>query len=375
MMLDGCNKRQFRLLPAQGAQLAQHSRRVFFLFLAWITSRPDLEDPWLGLDEIAHRRLLGALTALSWFGSHEESCVSRLWQHRATLHEPGILAHVTGTYEDRVHLLPLVPPEILRCAVQNRVIDPFKEADDDLWSNWQFHNHFANDPQDLIQAANWYSSLHNLVPVGSEDDVAQHRSNAWRAFVNALIDKRELTLYAQRGSLLNWFPDYDPASADRKKGTDHPDQPWDFDHILPSKYKSAHYVPNIIREWQRSLGNLRAWPAEVNRSDGATPPIDKLCEPDADASIDSRELKCYNLTSQTARLKASSITTEELELWREACPNEGEHSNYLAQSENKHKRCMVLRVITARWVRLYEDWYKDLKIADLTLVGGAVSNP
>ena len=360
MMYSRSGERPFRLLPAQAAQLARRSRRVFFLFLSWIKSRPDLEDPWVGLDEAAHRRVLGVITALSWFGWHEEDCVAGLWRYRGALHEPGTLAHVTGVCKGRFRLLPLPPPSVLRSAVRDRVTAKLEKADDGVWDNWSFWKDFAKDPQDTADAANWYSDSTHLLPGGGEEDVARLRGDAWASFVAKLKDKRELTLYAQRATLFDWFPTFDPTSTDRLEDTD---QPWDFDHILPSAFRSAHHVPQIIREWQSSVGNLRAWPAELNRSDGATKPIEKLCEPEP--SEKSRLIKVYRLHSLADRLNASGVTEDELEQWREACPTDVA-SNYLTQPENSDKRLAVLRVITARWIRLYENWFNELRIGELS---------
>ena len=75
-------------------------------------------------------------------------------------------------------------------------------------------------------------------------------------------------------------------------------------------------------------------------------------------------INVYRLCSLADRLNASGVTEEELEQWREACPTDVA-SNYLAQPENCDKRLAVLRVITARWIRLYENWFNELRIAEL----------
>jgi hypothetical protein len=360
MLYDETGERPFRLLPAQGAQLARRSRRTFFLFLSWINSRPNLQDPWLGLDEAAHRRVLGVITALSWFGWYEEDCVAELWQVRNSLDKLGTLARVSGVRDGRFGLLPLPPPPILQAIVQNRVTKAFGNADADLWSRWGFWRDFAKDPHDIGEARDWYAASVQLQTDGSEGDIARVRSDAWANFLGKLIGLRELLLYAQRGALFHWFREFDPTSAEQLEDTD---QPWDFDHILPNAYRSAHHVPQVIREWQSSIGNLRAWPAELNRSDRAIRPAEKLCGTTSDEY--SREVTVYNLYSPKSRLDASAVTDEELQLWSEACP-EGVRANYLADPENNDKRFKVLQVITGRWVRLYQNWFEELRIAELT---------
>ena len=85
---------------------------------------------------------------------------------------------------------------------------------------------------------------------------------------------REMMLYAQRGWLQRSFT-YDPSDEDTWR--DH-GRPWDFDHLLPSAAISYKTIPHkeVLKEWSQSIGNIRAWPLEDNRSDGAREPDKKL---------------------------------------------------------------------------------------------------
>ena len=63
-----------------------------------------------------------------------------------------------------------------------------------------------------------------------------------------------------------WFSNYDPASPDQLEDTD---RPWDYDHIFTAAYGQVYNLPQLVREWFASVGNLRIWPLEANRAVGA----------------------------------------------------------------------------------------------------------
>ena len=51
--------------------------------------------------------------------------------------------------------------------------------------------------------------------------------------IEDLRGNRNVLLFAQRGWLAHWFPDYDPSQPDQVEDTN---RPWDFDHIHPQRY-------------------------------------------------------------------------------------------------------------------------------------------
>lgn len=262
------DERTFRLLPAQAVQLANRSRRVFLLFLSWIDSRLEVGGDWLGLDEEAHRRLLGLVTAISWFSQYEEDCVAGLWRYRAELHEPGMLQKIVGEQDGRLRLAPLPPPSLLRTTMEARVTGAVSRADyntdlndaSNLWNNWRLWSHFSNPPRESSALEDWYSDGCNLPLDRGTEDSEVWRGQAWLSFVKQLKNRQDLVIYAQRKTLSGWFEGYDPTRPDQIEDTD---CPWDFDHIFPSYFTGTWYVPQIIKDWHGSIGNLRAWPAEL----------------------------------------------------------------------------------------------------------------
>ena len=76
--------------------------------------------------------------------------------------------------------------------------------------------------------------------------------------------KSSVLLYAQRDALKTWFPGFDPSLPEMMEDRN---RPWDWDHLLPQSYFSGRWgIPQSVKDWGNSIGNLRAWPLEANRS-------------------------------------------------------------------------------------------------------------
>ena len=82
----------------------------------------------------------------------------------------------------------------------------------------------------------------------------------------------------QRRWIIKWF-DSDPSQPECLEDKN---RPWDYDHIHPQNFlqndsgNPYHNIPQLIKVWHRSIGNLRAWPLEANRSDNDSMPSKKL---------------------------------------------------------------------------------------------------
>jgi hypothetical protein len=104
--------------------------------------------------------------------------------------------------------------------------------------------------------------------------------NTWWPLFQRILHNRELLLYAQRPYLFERFPDYDTS---RRDYWEDPNRPWDFDHILAQKFVRNIKRKKAAKEWlpvcgqvAHTIGNLRAWPFEENRSDSAERAADKI---------------------------------------------------------------------------------------------------
>jgi hypothetical protein len=118
----------------------------------------------------------------------------------------------------------------------------------------------ANAANSLCPSTIWPSVDPTHAPATPEapKTSAQRRlHNAWVGFVDRLWGKKDLVLYAQRHELVKWF-DFDPADANY---LDETNRPWDYDHIHADSYVSGrHSIPQLIKDWHGSVGNIRAWP-------------------------------------------------------------------------------------------------------------------
>jgi len=365
-------KGNYGLPPVLAAGISNRSNpEAFFLFLIWLDRlREAGVDPRTKLDATAKRRLLGALTALSWFAQKPEACLQTLWQKLRQLPGQDLLGFFAAgvlrpclelTEQRQMQLLPLVPPDILWDAIKSSIIsaDGFKRGKN-LWDKWEWWADFAGSFEKKRGLRQWYNTY--LATWKKEEEGQDLLVSAWTKLADELRWKKELVLYAQRHAIRSWFPDFDPISPDHLEDTDHP---WDFDHIHPQAYVAYKWnMPRLIKDWHSSIGNLRAWPLEANRSDGAVPPLEKLNfrrqEPAQQAILAQ-----YGL-NDTRQLREASFVGKEWPDWQRSTPDEEDFpANYLAQDKYQENRCRLIRAVTSRWVALYREWYESLGIGEL----------
>ena len=176
--------------------------------------------------------------------------------------------------------------------------------------------------QDGLDDWDWW----NLV---KDSEVKQQKF--W-PFLDRVKEQRDFLLYAQREYICKRFPDYDPARQDM---WEQHDRPWDYDHILATAETSRHYVPTAIRRWASCIANQRAWPMERNRSDQRASPKTKLRD-----QHDRRD---------------SFITDDEIDRFSEASQD----------IHNASAGSAFIHAAKARLIRMYQEWYETLEIADL----------
>ena len=116
-------------------------------------------------------------------------------------------------------------------------------------------------------------------------------------FFDRVQKSKSLLLFAQRSYLNKTFKDYDPSVPDTWKEQN---RPWDFDHILPSAktyYESkANTCKNALDEWMNTIGNLRAWRLEENRSKSSELATKTIEEKDYDDSLLEDEKECEHFS-------------------------------------------------------------------------------
>lgn len=340
------------------------SSPFFFLLLAWLDrflEEGKLDRQITTLEDEDRRLLAGAITAFAWFAERPGDCLSKLWKRLGTHEDPGQLKKFFSAgmmreclfSEGRRVLRPPLPPSFLQDAIHQSVTDAntFDAGEGGIWkeewSRWR--------SLDLEPAVNtWFAEI-NLT---SE----QRLPGAGQGLTGHLWVMRELLHYAQRQQLKLWFPNYDPSSPDQLEDTD---RPWDYDHIFPSSFGGVNSLPHLIREWVASIANLRIWPLEANRALGDDHPSAKLGR-----AIPQEEAQPYHLRHGSEIRFASQIDEEDWELWKSTTPNGQKPNwhNYLANPREEHAatcRSALVRVLSSRLIRLYQDWYTELRIVKL----------
>jgi hypothetical protein len=383
------DERSFRLLPLQAARIAQNDEHAFLLLFSWIRSRKDLNEKWLGLDEAEHRRLVGLMCVLSWFyasdrntATNRRNYLARLWKRRAELHEKSILAKLTKPLVDHSKkegmteltkpegndlepILPLPPPAVLHSAIEHCVTGfGFGGHATKLWEEWDLWTNFRYKLEDIPKAAEWYKN--NVTSQTSGNDIetpqrlTERREAAWNGLIARTINNTEFVLYAQRHRLSHWYPEFDPTNPSHLKDTE---QPWDFDHIHAQNYVQGLWgMPPLIKAWHATIGNLRAWPSEINRSQRDLPPKEKISNPNV------QENRNYGLRSASNLRDASAIKNQSD--WEQSHPGPGTLNNYLRNNSpdtagyHPYRQALV-RAITTRYVTLYAGWYKELRVNEL----------
>src|SRR5262249_60312987 len=105
-------------------------------------------------------------------------------------------------------------------------------------------------------------------------------------------------------------------------------------------------MPPIIKEWHRSIGNLRAWPLEINRALGDAVPRIKLETP-----MRQEKAPPYYLPDVQA-LRMASFINDEWPQWKASTPPGADFPhNYLSHPQgpnDKACRPALIRAITLR---------------------------
>ena len=237
------------LLPVHIGNIAYESPDIFLLLLTF-ARRP--ASDWEQIGGNWSKRLQALSTIIHWFGRNRNkwlltnrifaACTSNISE-----------ANIKGALADAIKdgdLCPIQSPT----ALEEFLFEGFPETPSDpLFKDWTWWNH---------------------VNIGETDEAKQNRKEQWDGFL-WFRGQREILLYAQRNYIHRRFHDYDPARKDFWKGHN---RPWDFDHILASAYiyRKQGDFKSVCGQWNETIGNVRAWPFEDNRSEQKQTAIDKL---------------------------------------------------------------------------------------------------
>lgn len=374
----------WRLPPTLASQLFSGEKGLDILFIvaAWFKRLQNQNLPSIPLTDVQSRQSLGFIVAISWFAERPNECVSRLWAQLQDCSDQSVtdffnrdrfssMLLLDGS--GRTVMLPLAPPELLERLVSSAV-DINAKSDEKYWahgSSWSHFTsrlapeHFSNLNKELGE---W---LKKLIIVKSAPSTDGSDSNSEVADMDAenevrlrlmwyrILDKmwahRPLVDYAQREWLLKWFPTFDPTLPGQMEDVN---RPWDYDHIHPASH-IVNKVPSVIREWHQSIGNLRAWPLELNRGDQDDSPESKL------GSFE--DVLSYFKGMQPEDLRTASFIDEwEWQQLKMSVPSNPVDKHYLSDPKSADQRNALLCATTSRFCRLYRHWYVELEIGSLS---------
>ena len=140
--------------------------------------------------------------------------------------------------------------------------------------------------------------------------------------------------------------------------------PYDFDHILPQSHWggwTGFKRGNLLIDFEKNssdhsflgnaIGNLRVWPARLNREDGDASPVEKL-------GLSGKR----NGDPDSSRMLQSRIEGDaQIMAWIRAS-GEGQFVTY---TWDRERAIAFQEGIELRTFTLYESFYRDLKFADL----------
>ena len=359
------------------AELTGGNFDLMVIFLYWLHLLRDNGGKPPKADSQRRCRTLGALTAIHWFGGGESSLIrvrDELLRIKGQGHSSDLpdfwnsdlFNRLVLQENDKSTVLVLPPPDLFAQALMAPLETPRQGAPEGLLKT------LADDPESDSLNVSLYSlygpdgdleaSVKEYIKAKLQrDDEVAARAMWWKVCQRVLEDRgRRLICFAQRKFIETHYDWFDPT---QPKSIQDRNRPWDYDHILPHAWTHdgrglRGSIPELVRAWVNTSGNLRAWPMEANRSK-------------RDARVLEEKLDPYDLynpqlvaRASFARCKrwrdlenATPGTEERREFW-------GVHRNSKEMPKGRHYRLFVEAVVE-RTVDLYRHWYEMLRIGEL----------
>ncbi|RMD80284.1 MAG: DUF262 domain-containing protein [Gammaproteobacteria bacterium] len=403
------DRRAYCLPPVLAADICTaRSRDVLALLLLWLISNESQVQRILqSTDDKPWRETIGTLTALAWFPVADKPYQRLIDVIASKIHREG--SSIAEAFKSAISqpmnrsvdsedppILAVARPEGVR-AILERAIEALVNGEvgkDNALFYYADLRHFAEDMFDAKF----------LFPTSTR---AKYVELLWNRFVRAAFNRWfggwRLLCYGQRDFLRRAYEWYDPSDPE---ATREHTIPWDYDHILPSAWfyrVKTPGIPNYLKkEWGHSIGNLRIWPAELNRSKRD----DKLFdigdkglvgsatstwfkenlgvqgqEMDQEQLLDWSAIGQPPLAGHAVRRRdgAPSLWADQRQRWSRLqemlVPGSGNGGSGAAkrlaielladaeQNRDLHREVMV--AIIGRALALYETWYRELRIGEL----------
>lgn len=190
-------------------------------------------------------------------------------------------------------------------------------------------------------------------------DKLKKESPQFASFVKILFKQKGFVIYAQREFLVNFFTEDEIELEDTN-------MPFDWDHIFAEKYAKSG-IAKPLKDIYSSIGNYRAWPYSMNRSDQADSPAKKF---------DPINENCWEGDSQKY-LQSKEAWETFIKKKRLPINNTSELSKYIIVGSECYKILGfkninlkkdwkgVYEYIINRSFNLFKKWYDELLIEEL----------
>jgi hypothetical protein len=359
----------YRLGPLLAENLVRNHPDIYFLFLRWLYEKLEENPDYFPKDDNKH--IIGAITSIMFFCFDKNRFLRRLWSQiydnlsENKWWEKGtICTSQTLLGEERkLVMMPLLTPAQVKTKLKDiynylTVFDTDnKDEVNKRFSSWNcYHNlmniDVKNNNDEFIDRCREI-----FYPEGLDDNIIKdenfiHLNKAWYEFWHLIRYEKRLVLYSQRQWMQKFYRSYNPSIHDHSKDID---IPYDWDHILPDYY--IKYNSGIFHIWHDSwpytIANLRAWPMELNRSDGNSPPGVKLNEKPA-----SR--RWQDIFKSDNDIRISSVCQEGWKYWQNVKGELQDIKNNLREHSEVGKN--LLKALMIRLYFLYKNWYETLEI-------------
>jgi hypothetical protein len=349
-LLFGTEKFQFSYYQLN--QFAENDQDAFWILLARLHKGDQIE-----INSKLHRKVIGFLTALAWFGkqSHRQVTLPALsiirkdvqTQNSAELFwSSDTLSKAIKAKKERngivFALTPIPPPSYLK-NVFNSIYEIREE-----W--WEVDISDVVKPQsNLAQFVKKHFDSSNNEDFYNEEEKNDRWVFAIDSFITKLRESDSILTYALGDTIKGWFDDFYLNKVDLTQ------RPWDIDHIYATKLLNKRNIKNtkILKSWQDTIGNKRYWPMELNRGAGGLSPGKKLS---FDLESSDRSLFLHFCIKSEAEIFEKSLVDERWkDIWRD----------FDKKKEASNLADEVLRLILDRIIQIYSFWYDELLISEL----------
>ena len=230
-------------------QLIATKTELFLLLLYWL-NRNYVRD----INDSEKSYICARFYHIAWFGN-TELFVRKMWD---IVDRPDFWQ--TSVNDGEFIEYPLISPELLKQFFEEKILSRNKDytlTADKFPEIWDFWARGIGSEQ--IAPEQLYARI----------------ENGWNSFVQTVRTNRLLILLAQAPYINKQFPEFNQLN--RLEETD---TPWDWDHIYPSDWVYRKWsIHPITREWNNTIGNLRAMSLSDNRSESnRQSPYDRLCK-------------------------------------------------------------------------------------------------